>query len=101
MPSYAIRQRDHVYVEGVIDLVYRRQQALRLIGLGLLAAGIAVAVAVDAAAGLAMVLASALVLLLVQPLLLARLRSRRASRLAPHNGHAGGTDVNDLDEGGR
>jgi hypothetical protein len=76
----------------VADWIYRHRHTLGLSGLALLAAGLAIAIGIDAAAGLAMVGAAALVLAAVQPLLLARIRSREARRRAPRNGH-GAQDV--------
>jgi len=45
----------------------------------------------------ALVGVAALVLLSVQPLLLARLRSRQLRRRAPRNGHVPGADAHDVD----
>jgi hypothetical protein len=81
----------------VDDLIYRRRHGLRLTGLALLAAGLAIAIGVDSAAGLAVVGLGALVLLVVQPLILARARARAARRRAPRNGHGPGADAQDVD----
>jgi hypothetical protein len=81
----------------VLDVIYRRRRALRLGGLALLVAGLGVAIGVDAAAGLALVGVAALVLGSVQPLVLARWRSRQARRRAPRNGHGPGADASDID----
>jgi predicted Kef-type K+ transport protein len=79
----------------VVEFVYRRRHTLRIAGLGLLIAGLGVAIGLDAAAGLVLVGAAALLLACSQPLLLAHLRYRQARRQAPHNGH--GPRVDDLD----
>jgi len=81
----------------MLDLIYRRRHFLRLAGLALLVAGLGVAIGIDAAAGLVLIGVAALVLLSVQPLLLARIRSRELRRRAPRNGHVPGADAHDLD----
>jgi predicted Kef-type K+ transport protein len=80
-----------------MDRVYRHRHVLQLIGLGLLVAGLGVAIGVDAAAGIALIGAAALLLALVQPLLLARLRSSQARRRAPTNGHVADAEPDDID----
>jgi hypothetical protein len=77
--------------------MYSRRNTLRLIGLALLFTGLGVAVGVDVVAGLAVVGLAALVLASVQPQLLAHIRSRRARRRAPRNGHVPGADADDVD----
>jgi hypothetical protein len=77
--------------------IHSHRQALRLVGLALLATGLAVALAFDVVAGLALVAASAIPLALVQPLILARARSRSVEKVASSNGHSPGTDSEDLD----
>jgi len=81
----------------MLDLIYRRRHFLRLAGLALLVAGLGVAIGIDAAAGLVLIGVAALVLLSVQPLLLARIRSRELRRRAPRNGHVPGADAHDVD----
>jgi hypothetical protein len=79
------------------DLLYRKRNAIALVGLALLVVGLGVAIGIDAAAGLAVVGVAALVLASVQPQLLAHLRSRQARRRAPRNGHVPGADAHDVD----
>jgi predicted Kef-type K+ transport protein len=81
----------------VLDLIYASRHALRLGGLALLIAGLGVAIGIDAAAGLSLVALGAVLLALVQPLVLARMRSRQARRRAPRNGHGPGADAQDVD----
>ena len=81
----------------VFDLIYASRHALRLGGLAVLAAGLGVAIAIDSDAGLGLVVLGAVILALVQPLLLARMRSRQARRRAPRNGHGPGADTHDVD----
>jgi len=81
----------------MLDLIYRHRHFLRLAGLALLVAGLGVAIGIDAAAGLVLIGVAALVLLSVQPLLLARIRSRELRRRAPRNGHVPGADARDVD----
>jgi membrane protein implicated in regulation of membrane protease activity len=81
----------------VFDLIYRTRHALRLGGLALLVVGLAVTIGIDTAAGLGLVALAAVVLALVQPLVLARMRSRQARRRAPRNGHGPGADAQDVD----
>jgi hypothetical protein len=81
----------------VLDLIYRRRHGLRLSGLALLAAGLAIAVGIDAAAGVGVACVAALVLAAVQPLILAHMRARAARRRAPRNGHGPGADAQDVD----
>jgi hypothetical protein len=94
---YAISRACTSSLGCVLGRIHSHRLALRLTGLGLLAAGLAVALAFDALVGLALVAASAIPLALVQPLILARARSRSASRVASHNGHTPGTHSEDLD----
>lgn len=79
----------------MVEFVYKRRQGLRLLGLALLAAGIAVAIGISALAGWILIGVAALVLAAVQPLLLAHIRYRQAHRRAPHNGH--GADPEDVE----
>jgi hypothetical protein len=81
----------------VFGQIHSHRQALRLLGLALLAAGLAVALAFDAVAGLVLVVAAAITLALVQPLILARVRSRSVRKVASSNGHSPATDVEDLE----
>jgi hypothetical protein len=77
--------------------IHAHRQAVRLCGLALLIAGLAVLVAFDAVAGGALIAASVLLLALVQPQILARARSRAARKVASSNGHPPGTTSEDLD----
>jgi hypothetical protein len=81
----------------MLDLIYRRRHLLRVAGPALLVAGALVAIGIDRIAGLVLVGVAALVLLSVQPLLLARIRSRQMRRRAPRNGHVPGADAHDVD----
>jgi uncharacterized membrane protein YhiD involved in acid resistance len=81
----------------VVEFVYRRQQALRLAGLALLAAGVGVAIGIDVVAGAVLIAMAALILACVQPLLLAHLRHRRARHVARSNGHGPGVHPDDID----
>lgn len=82
----------------MLDLVFRRRHAVRLAGLALLVAGIALAAGIAVPAGIVLIALAAIVLALVQPQILARVRSRRAQRLAPRNGHGPGADASELDD---
>jgi hypothetical protein len=77
--------------------IHSHRQALRLVGLALLVAGLAVALAIDVVAGLALIAAAAVPLALVQPIILARARSRSVNKVASSNGHSPGTQSEDLD----
>jgi hypothetical protein len=79
------------------DLLYRRRNAIALLGLALVLVGLGIAVGIDVVAGLAVVGVAALLLASVQPQLLAHLRSRQARRRAPRNGHVPGADAHDVD----
>jgi hypothetical protein len=81
----------------VVEFVYRRQQALRLAGLGLLAAGVGMVIGIDVIAGAVLIAIAAVILACVQPLLLAHRRHRRARRLARSNGHGPGVHLDDID----
>ena len=81
----------------MLDLIYRGRTAIRLAGLALLATGLGVATGIDGAAGLALVGAAALVLVPVQPVVLARLRSRQGRRRAPRNGHLPGANADEVE----
>jgi hypothetical protein len=94
---YAISPACTSSLRCVFGRIRSHRQALRLAGLGLLAAGLAVALAFDVVVGLALVAASAIPLALVQPLILARVRSRAVSKVASKNGHSPGTHSEDLD----
>ena len=82
----------------MIDALYRRRHALRILGLVLLVAGLPLIASLDEAAGVALVATAAVVLASVQPTILAHVRSRRARRLAPRNGHGPGADASELDD---
>jgi hypothetical protein len=71
----------------MVKALYRHRHALRLAGLGLLAAGLATALAVDPLAGVILIAAAVPPLALTQPLVLAHARSRSARRVASTNGH--------------
>ena len=94
---YAISTAYTSSLSCVLGRIHSHRQALRLAGLGLLAAGLAVALAFDVVAGLALVAASAIPLALVQPLILARAHSHSVSKVASNNGHSPGTHSEDLD----
>ena len=93
---YAIKLSVQAYPNRVIELLHGWRHRLRLAGLALLLAGLGVAMGIDAAAGLALVGLAALVLVPVQPLLLARMRSRAARRRASRNGHGPAADARDF-----
>jgi hypothetical protein len=95
-PCYAIKLSAQAYPNKVIELLHRQRHRLRLAGLALLFAGLGVAIGIDATAGFALVGLAALVLIPVQPLLLARMRSRAARRRASRNGHGPAADARDF-----
>ena len=95
-PCYAIKLSIQTYPNRVIELLHRWRHHLRLTGLALLLAGLGVAIGIDATAGLAVVGLAAIVLVPVQPLLLARMRSRAARRRASRNGHGPAADARDF-----
>jgi hypothetical protein len=94
---YAISGTCTASLGCVFEHIHSHRQALRLLGLALLAAGLAVALAFDAVAGLVLVVAAAITLALGQPLILARVRSRSVRKVVSSNGHSPATDVEDLD----
>jgi hypothetical protein len=94
---YAISRACTSSLGCVLGRIHTHRQALRLAGLALLATGLAVALVFDALVGLALVAASAIPLALVQPLILARARSRSVNKVASSNGHSPGTHSEDLD----
>jgi hypothetical protein len=96
---YAIKAAYTSSLDCVFARIHRHRQALRVTGLALLSAGLAVALAFDVVAGLALIAASALPLTLVQPLILARARSRSVRSVASSNGHSPVADSEDIDVG--
>jgi hypothetical protein len=80
----------------MVKALYRHRHALRLAGLGLLAAGLAIALAVDPLAGLIIVAGAVPPLALSQPLVLAHARSRSARRVASTNGHQAPADPDEF-----
>jgi hypothetical protein len=81
----------------MITGLYRHRHALRVVGLALLVAGLALALAVGPLPGLALVAGSVLPLALSQPLILAHARSRSGRRVASSNGHQPPADPDELD----